>query len=85
MRFGDVEGSVYSPRQRMPCNSSTRNRNTLDDVASNICRCPYPLPIGINANKMFQLYASGVIRAEDCPPAPHTDGRGVHSSTSHLT
>ena len=31
-----------------------------------------PVAIGINANKVFQLYASGIITAKDCGPAPHT-------------
>ena len=31
-----------------------------------------PVAIGINANKMFQLYASGIITAKDCGPAPHS-------------
>ena len=32
----------------------------------------HPVAIGINANKVFQLYASGIISAKDCGPAPHT-------------
>ena len=31
-----------------------------------------PVAVGINANKIFQLYASGIIRSTDCGPAPHT-------------
>ena len=31
-----------------------------------------PVAVGINANKIFQLYASGIIRSSDCGPAPHT-------------
>ena len=31
-----------------------------------------PVAIGLNANKKFQLYDSGILRMKDCPPAPHT-------------
>ena len=32
----------------------------------------HPVAVGINANKAFQLYASGIISSKDCGPAPHT-------------
>ena len=32
----------------------------------------HPVAVGINANKVFQLYASGIISSKDCGPAPHT-------------
>lgn len=31
-----------------------------------------PIAIGLNANRKFQLYDSGILRMKDCPPAPHT-------------
>jgi hypothetical protein len=33
----------------------------------------HPVAVGINANKAFQLYASGIISSKDCGPAPHTE------------
>jgi C1A family cysteine protease len=39
----------------------------------------HPVAIGINANKVFQLYASGIIRAADCGPAPHTQESEIMS------
>jgi len=38
-----------------------------------------PVAIGINANKVFQLYAGGIIRASDCGPAPHTQDAEIMS------
>ena len=32
----------------------------------------HPVAVGINANKAFQLYASGIISSKDCGAAPHT-------------
>ena len=42
----------------------------------------HPVAIGINANKVFQLYASGIISAKDCGPAPHTRIRRLWPSTT---
>ena len=39
----------------------------------------HPVAIGINANKAFQLYASGIIRAADCGAAPHTQDSEIMS------
>ena len=38
-----------------------------------------PVPIGMNANELFQLYDSGIIRANDCRPAPHMQEAEVMS------
>lgn len=38
-----------------------------------------PVAIGINANTIFQLYASGIIRAADCGPAAHTQDSEIMS------
>ena len=39
----------------------------------------HPVAIGINANKVFQLYASGIIRAADCGPAAHKQDSEIMS------
>ena len=39
----------------------------------------HPVAIGINANKVFQLYMSGIIRATDCGPAPHKQDSEIMS------
>ena len=41
-----------------------------------------PVAIGLNANKKFQLYDSGILRMSDCPPAPHTSDT-MYTSINH--
>jgi len=41
-----------------------------------------PIAVGLNANKKFQLYDSGILRMKDCPPAPHTAAT-MYTSINH--
>lgn len=41
-----------------------------------------PVAIGVNANNKFQLYDSGILRLQDCPPASHTADT-MYASINH--
>jgi len=81
---GNIPGRHCSPRHRMPCNSKTRVRNALDDVAGSIYLAS---PLVVLGRRCWRQSAEGwwippgtATRAGAATPSTRQLGPGTYGS-----